>query len=35
MVELLDEYAPMRELFAMVASAAENWDGRDPLRRVD
>lgn len=34
MVELLDEYAPMRELFAMVADAAENWDGRDPLRRV-
>lgn len=34
MVELLDEHAPMRELFAMVASASENWDGRDPLRRV-
>lgn len=34
MVELLDEHAPMRELFARVASAAESWDGRDPLRRV-
>jgi hypothetical protein len=34
MVELLEESATTREHFEKVTRAAENWDGRDPIRSL-
>lgn len=34
MVEILEESADMRTIFAGIASAAENWDGERPIRPV-
>lgn len=35
MVELLEENANMRHIFAAIAAAAKDWDGERPLRPVE
>jgi len=33
-VELIEDVAPIREFFRMIRDAAQDWDRKDPLRRV-
>ena len=35
LVELIEDVAPIREFFGMVREAAQGWDGKEPLRRVN
>ena len=35
MTEIIEDKPLIRELFALVASGAVDWDGRDPIRTVD
>lgn len=34
MIEIIEMTAPVHELFTMIRSAGERWDGRDPIRRL-
>lgn len=34
MVEIIDAYPPLREMFDSIKDAARDWDGRDPLRKL-
>jgi hypothetical protein len=35
LVELIEDVAAIREFFGMIRDAARDWDGKDPLRRVN
>lgn len=34
MIEVIEMTGPVQELFTMVRSAGEHWDGRDPIHRL-
>lgn len=34
MIEVIEMTEPVHELFTMIRSAGERWDGRDPIRRL-
>jgi hypothetical protein len=34
MTEILEDRPAIRDLFKMIADAAQNWDGTDPIRRI-